>query len=169
MLVSRRWLERSRHKRRHLVARDYALKMAAIRIALHDSVVMGVLDAPAGVEACGRRPRTAPQTPGEAQKRPRLRALQNVERQFHLTTLVEGAAPTNKHSPSVDEGEGFSDESSFLTRWEANSRSGRQYPPPVAELAVIPPGLRRRVSRHYGVESPKMNPSSGRPRRHSRA
>jgi len=43
-----------------------------------------------------RTPRTAPQTPGEAQKRPRLRALRNVERRFHLTTLVEGTYLSSK-------------------------------------------------------------------------
>ena len=41
--------------------------------------------------------RTAPQTPGEAQKRPRLRALRKVERQFHLMKMVEavGIEPTS--------------------------------------------------------------------------
>jgi hypothetical protein len=50
-----------------------------------------------------RTPRIAPETPGEAQKRPRLRALQNAERRFHLAKMVEETAPMNKHSPSVDE------------------------------------------------------------------
>ena len=42
-------------------------------------------------------------TPGEAQKRPRLRALRNVERRFHLTTLVEETRLIREHSFSVDE------------------------------------------------------------------
>jgi hypothetical protein len=29
--------------------------------------------------------------------------LRSVERRFHLGTLVEETAPTNRHSPSVDE------------------------------------------------------------------
>jgi len=43
-----------------------------------------------------KTPRTAPQTPGKAQKRPRLRALHNVERSFHQTTLVEGMLLSSK-------------------------------------------------------------------------
>jgi len=50
-----------------------------------------------------KTPRIAPETPGEAQKRPRLRALRNGERRFHLVKMVEETAPTNKHSPTVDE------------------------------------------------------------------
>ena len=37
-----------------------------------------------------RTPRIASETPGEARKRPRLRALRSVERRFHLATTVEG-------------------------------------------------------------------------------
>jgi len=62
-----------------------------------------------------KTPRTAPQTPGKAQKRPRLRALHNVERSFHQTTLVEETRAMNKHSPSVDEVGEFADGSARLT------------------------------------------------------
>jgi hypothetical protein len=47
------------------------------------------------------------QTPGEAQKRPRLRAPQNAERRFHLATMVEETGAMNKHSPPPDEGADF--------------------------------------------------------------
>ena len=50
-----------------------------------------------------KTPRIAPQTPGEAQKRPRLRALQNVERRFHLVKMVEEALLRIELSPDVDE------------------------------------------------------------------
>jgi len=45
----------------------------------------------------GEMPRRRPQTPGEAQKRPRLRASQNGERRFHLVKMVEavGIEPTS--------------------------------------------------------------------------
>jgi hypothetical protein len=51
--------------------------------------------------------RIAPQTPGEAQKRPRLRALRNVERQFPFGNMVEEALLRIEPSPDVDEVRGF--------------------------------------------------------------
>jgi hypothetical protein len=45
-------------------------------------------DSSAGRRKC-RIARRGLQTPGETQKRPRLRALRNVERWFHLGTMVE--------------------------------------------------------------------------------
>ena len=44
----------------------------------------------------GEIARRGPQTPRETQKRPRLRALRNVERSFHLTTMVEGMLLSSK-------------------------------------------------------------------------
>jgi len=40
--------------------------------------------------------RTGPQEPQQARRRPRLRALQNVERSFHLRTMVEGMLLSSK-------------------------------------------------------------------------
>ena len=54
--------------------------------------------------------RTGPQEPQHAIRRPRLRAPEDGEREFHLKTMVEETIPTNKHSPDVDEVRGFDPE-----------------------------------------------------------
>jgi len=58
---------------------------------------------PSTVFRNAKTPRIAPQTPREAQKRHRLRALRNVERQFHLVKMVEEALLRIELSPDVDE------------------------------------------------------------------
>ena len=80
----------------------------------------GRANSSAGRRRC-RSVRTRPQTPGEAQKRPRLRASENVERRFHLTTLLEETRVTNRHSPPADEVAEFADQ----CVWSADGRPGR--------------------------------------------